>query len=171
MDETTNTWFTTRNAEFLNELSVAGLYSEIVLPNDASIAITEVNYNPAAPTAEELAGNTDLNNDDFEFIEFYNYGTETVDISNFAFIDGIEFRVPTGTLLQPHEYAVIVNDTEAFALRYDSEPRVLGQFDMNLSNGGERIELVDAFGRTVVEFAYDDSERWPAAAAQHSPPR
>ncbi|MBN2474814.1 MAG: lamin tail domain-containing protein [Pirellulales bacterium] len=55
-----------------------------------SLVISELNYNPYAPAAaEEAAGYTD--NDDFEFIELGNVGSETIDLTGVEFVDGIAF--------------------------------------------------------------------------------
>jgi hypothetical protein len=58
-----------------------------------SLVITEVHYHPAdADAAEMAAGFT--NRDDFEFIELYNAGAQTINLVNCRFDDGIDFTFP-----------------------------------------------------------------------------
>ena len=62
----------------------------------------------------------------------------------------------------------MVRSVEAFEAIYGAglSGRVAGAFanDSKLSNGGERLDIEDAGGGTVVKFAYNDNEEWPAAA-------
>ncbi len=57
------------------------------------VTITELNYHPADPTPAEIALEFNDGND-FEFIEFQNVGSESLDIGGVQFIDGIEFAFP-----------------------------------------------------------------------------
>jgi hypothetical protein len=47
-----------------------------------------------------------------------------------------------------------------FAVRYPGVA-VAGWFGGNLSNGGERLAVLDAPGRTIVSVDYDDENGWP----------
>ncbi|NLF33272.1 MAG: lamin tail domain-containing protein, partial [Planctomycetes bacterium] len=127
----------------------------------APLAITEINYNPPS-----LATDGGWNNDDFEFVELYNNGTETINLAGYAFVDGIEFDFAASpvTTLDPGGYVLIVSNPAAFASRYDTTDLVIaGQYTGSLSNGGERITL-NAGGRLYCSFAYDDSAAWPGRA-------
>ncbi|KKK54684.1 hypothetical protein LCGC14_3082220, partial [marine sediment metagenome] len=99
-----------------------------VVPADAaSLAITELNYNPTEPTDEEAAVATALgvifNNDDFEFVELRNAGATTVDLAGVRFGTGITFEFPTEPMrpLAPGESVVVVANTDAFAARYGDQ--------------------------------------------------
>jgi len=129
-----------------------------------SLRITEINYNPADLTDAELSTFGTLNNDDFEFIELQNIGSTPLQLLGTQFTDGVEFVFPT-VELQPGERGLVVKDTTAFARRYGTGLNVLGQFTSGgLSNGGERITLVDSLGQTVLDFSYDDNDPWPQRA-------
>jgi len=54
------------------------------------LRVTELMYNPAEPTAGEVAAGFN-DNDDFEFIELKNTGDETLDLTYVSFTDGITF--------------------------------------------------------------------------------
>jgi len=66
--------------------------------------------------------------------------------------------------LAPGEYVVLVKDLDAFAARYGNGVRVAGRYERSLSNSGERVTLVDRFGRTIADFEYDNGGRWPGRA-------
>ena len=129
-----------------------------------ALRITELNYNPSNPTAAELAVNGELDNDDFEFIEVQNISLENLNLLNARFIEGIEYTFDD-QVLAPQERAVVVQDLDAFRLRYGSEVRVLGEFSSGrLANGGEQLTLLDHADQTIVSFAYDDDLPWPKRA-------
>ncbi len=132
-------------------------------PIDA-LRITEINYNPSDPTADELASNASLNNDDFEFVEIQNTGTVPIGLAGFRFISGIDFTFPD-VALAGGEYGVIVQDADAFALRYGDGVNVIGEVDGGrLSNDGEQLTLADGGGNVVLEVDYDDADLWTEAA-------
>jgi hypothetical protein len=110
---------------------------------------------------------------DAEFIELFNDGTNTLDLSGVVLSGGIDyaFAGSASTNLGPGEYAVLVNDFTVFASTYGTAGiTVAGEFSGNLGNGGEEICLEDAWGLTILQFDYDDGRGWPLAAcgAGHS---
>ena len=62
----------------------------------ADLRLTELNYDPAKP-----ATGSPYNNDDFEFVELKNFGTQTLDLSGVSFTDGISYTFPSGVTLAP----------------------------------------------------------------------
>ena len=128
------------------------------------LRVTEMMYHPAAGTAgDEL----NYGDEDFEFIELQNTGTQTIGLTGTEFTGGIYFKFSEGDVLSlaPGEYVLLVNNLEAFTARYPGAASMNiageyhGQFylpDAELDNGGETIKLVDSLGRTIQEFTYDD---------------
>ena len=123
-----------------------------------SLTVTEINYHPASPTAEELLSNPALDENDFEFIELKNVSSTSVDLVGAQFTHGISFEFTTDTtsILAPGERLLLVKNTEAFRLRYGQAIAVDGQYSGSLSNGGERIRLVDVVGNQLLDFEYKD---------------
>ncbi|MBN2182890.1 MAG: lamin tail domain-containing protein, partial [Sedimentisphaerales bacterium] len=80
---------------------------------------------------------------DEEWIELYNRGPETVDLSGWKFDDGIRYEFTAGTMLASGEYLVV------------------SDFSGSLANGGERLLLLDAAGNPADEVEYFDGGRWP----------
>jgi hypothetical protein len=137
------------------------------LPSDlaGALRISELHYHPANPTeVEKKAGFVDA--DDFEFMELVNIGSQTIRLSETSLTkvdvdgnkEGVNFDFSTGeiTELAPGERLLVVENPEAFALRYGEGLPVAGKWGGKLSNGGERLTLVDN-GAVILEFAYDDA--------------
>jgi hypothetical protein len=131
------------------------------------IRITEIMATPAPPTAaEKAAGFTDK--DDFEFIEITNLGTETVNLRQMRFSEGIEFTFLTDAFLLPGERAVLVRDLASFRMRYGNGVRVLGEFVGALDDDGERLTLRSALAVKTTEFIYANIAPWPENLAGRS---
>ena len=149
---------------FANEWSALNEAGFVVEPlTSEQLAITEISFNPSAPTPQELELLPGLNNDDFEFLEFKNIHSAPIDLTGLRFDDGIEFTF-SNVQLASQEYGVVVQDAAAFALRYGSEVNVIGEYQGNLNNGGERLLLVDSLGSAIHDFEYQDDRPWPERA-------
>jgi hypothetical protein len=141
-------------------IDVTSTANTVNLP--ANLRVTELNYNPAPPPA----GST-YDAQDFEFIEFKNYGTQPLNLQNARFIDGIAYTFGDVTLA-PGQVGVLVRNLAAFQSRHGIGPFVLGSYAEthdNFNNGGEHVLLVDSVGQTVVDFTYDNDVEtgWYAA--------
>ncbi|AQT67877.1 CotH protein [Anaerohalosphaera lusitana] len=130
------------------------------------LRVSEVMYNPA--DADLSKGELDADNDDFEFIELKNVGTQTIDLSNVTISDGVEFAFAGSsvTTLAPGEFVLVVQDEAALLSRYPGVGSlVAGEFaNGKLSNGGERIVIDDYWNGVVAEFSYADARGWPIEA-------
>ena len=100
--------------------------------------------------------------DDFEFLELTNTGPDRIDLANFHFTQGIEYRFPQGSILNAGERLILAVDSDAFSAIHGVT--AFDEYDKHLSNGGERLTLVDAYGRAIVSLAYDDESPWPDEA-------
>ena len=146
-----------------------------VLPGSQNqVRISEINYNPADATAAEnaaaiaagIAGGID-DNDDFEFLEFYNpSATDTINLNGFQLSDGVTFNFPNENLA-PGERAVVVRNSTAFAIRYGDDIRILGEWSGGLNNGGEDVELTDGDQNVIMSVNYGDNDPWYNATDGH----
>lgn len=117
-------------------------------PVAESLRISEIMYHPPDNGGMPSEAGT-------EFIEVQNRGAFPINLHLVRFIDGIDFTFgPTD--LPPGEALVVVEDVEAFRAHYGVDVHVAGQYEGKLDNGGERIQLEDAIGRTIADFEYDD---------------
>lgn len=122
-----------------------------------NLIVSELNYHPVSPTASELAAIPTLNNDDFEWIELHNIGSETIDLSRVSLVDGVSAEIATGATLAPGGYTLLVADLAAFELRYGSGLPIAGTYDNRLSNDGEPLRLDDRIGSPIALFTYKDN--------------
>lgn len=121
-------------------------------PPIGTLKITEIMYNPSNH------GNTPSK--ELEFIELKNTGAVTLDLSSVSVRDGIDYRFPVGAKLAPGAFILLAENPVRFAARYGFDAN--GRFSGQLSNSGENIEVVDAFGRVITRVAYSDRGAWPA---------
>ncbi|MCL4176888.1 MAG: lamin tail domain-containing protein [Verrucomicrobia bacterium] len=155
---------TTFKARALNGGEWSALSEATFVAGQPRLVISELHYHPANPTAAELAAGFG-NDDDFEFIELYNAGTGTLDLRGVRLVDGMEFDF-TGsgmTRLAPGEALLLVQNRAAFEFRYGTGLAIAGEYVGRLSNAGERIELVDAAGRSLIAFTFGTDAPWPAS--------
>jgi hypothetical protein len=125
----------------------------------SNLSITEINYNPVAPTAAELAINPAFSGADFEFIELKNTSGTPVDLGGMRFAVGIDFSFTENAAmtLAPGAFAIVAADPSAFTARYGSIPNVIGPFTGDLDGGGEPILLLSATNAPIRDFTYDDA--------------
>ena len=132
-----------------------------------NIVISEIMYNPAPLSNQELELGF-IDKDQFEFIEIMNIGDKKTNLSGMRFINGIDYEFQSSKILDPGERVVIAKDRSAFLTRYPDKSKYLaiGEFNngTSLSNGGERLHLVDLANNNIKEFSYDDKFPWPEKA-------
>jgi hypothetical protein len=135
----------------------------------ATLAITELNYNPH--DANPGLGELNVDAQEFEFVELRNIGNETIDLTGVAFSEvavngeqqGIQFTFGARTLA-PGEHVLVVENLAAFQSRYGTGLSVAGEYSGKLANGGETVTLKAASGAVIASFAFDDGNGWPTAA-------
>jgi len=117
------------------------------------LRITEFMYSPVDP----LPGEPPVDNDDFEFIEFTNLGTDPLDVSGLYFSDGLTFTFPEGTVLQSGGRFLLIQDAIAFTARYPGVSYDAIVSGGRLNDGGEDLEISDPNGGAVLAFEYDNA--------------
>lgn len=126
----------------------------------------------------ELMYNPITREDDDEYIELFNRGSESVDLAGWRFEEGIEFTFPNGANLPAGGYAVVARNVARMRSRYPSltERNTFGNYLGSLRNSGERLALSkpdavvspNEFGLpvtnlihiVVAEVDYVDGGRW-----------
>ncbi len=130
-------------------LILAVLFSSSV---HADIVINEIFYHPESECEPE------------EFVEIYNNGNETVDLTGWAFTEGVRFRFPDGAQIAPGAYLVVCRELEGFRSQFGALSGLLGSYSRKLNNDGEDIVLADGDGEIVDRVDYDDVFPWPVKA-------
>jgi hypothetical protein len=128
---------------------------------EAALVVSELMYHPVedAVTQDET----------LEFVELYNTGAVSEELGGWAFTNGITYVFEPNTLLGPKSHVVIARDPDAVMAAYGITG-VLGPFSGRLNNDGERIELSNANGATVISLRYGAAHPWPVSpdGAGHS---
>ncbi|UCG48421.1 MAG: lamin tail domain-containing protein, partial [Phycisphaerales bacterium] len=129
----------------LNEATFA------VGPVKENLRITEIMYYPM-----DTGNPSDPNK---EYVELTNIGPGEINLNLVRFTNGVDFTFGDWALREG-EYVLVVRDLAAFADEYpDKVSLVAGEYAGALNNGGERIEVLDAVGRPIMDFKYKDGWR------------
>lgn len=102
---------------------------------------------------------------DEEWVEFYNKGTQEVDLTGWSIDGGIDFSFPADTRIGAGEYLVVAKDAAALGAKYPAlAGKILGDYRNRLNNGRDLIRLEDAVENPVDEVRYVEGGRWPGLA-------
>ncbi len=113
-----------------------------------NLVINEIMYHPE--------------NDYPEFIEVMNFGDSPVNLSGFAFSEGIKYTFTNNEIIKPGAGVVLTNDNILFKKSYNFD--ALGQYEKKLSNSGETLILKNGFNQLVDSVTYSDTIPWPVIA-------
>ncbi|MCB1095706.1 MAG: lamin tail domain-containing protein [Verrucomicrobiae bacterium] len=116
----------------------------------ADVVINEIHYDPADKTVPD------------EFVELYNSGAQTVDISGWR-LGGVGFTFPPNTSIAPEAFLIVAESPETLLASFGAQ--ALGPWAGSLSNGGEKLSLEDASGKIVDVVDYQSGYPWPSRAA------
>jgi hypothetical protein len=122
--------------------------------------------NPARNTdivINEIMADPPSNQVDAEFVELYNRGAATVDLSGWKLDDAIDFSFPPGTMLAPGAYLVIGANRSYLNSVY-AGLNAIGDWSGSLGNDGQLLRLLDQFGNPVNEVDYRFGGEWPEMA-------
>ncbi|MFT5523194.1 MAG: hypothetical protein ACI9HK_001140, partial [Pirellulaceae bacterium] len=160
------------NARVLNGTTWSALTQATFSVNHAQpneLVVSEFSYNPASPSAAELAVDSTLTDDDFEFVELLNISPQSLALTDVEFVDGspVTFSFADSSIqqLEPNERVLVVGNRQAFELRYGVGLPIAGEFESGgLANGGEGITVVGTGNTILQDFTYDDRLPWPITA-------
>ena len=124
-----------------------GAPNEVPVVRD--VVINEIMYHP-------IDGSTTL-----EFIEIYNRGDVAQDLTGWS-IEGVGFDFPSGTQIDAGAYLVIAKSPSRIESTYGLGSDVLldSAYPGQLSNGGEKLRLLDAVGNEADKVRYYDGGDW-----------
>ena len=138
--------------------STPGLANTFTFTTD--IVINEICYNPPILDATPASPSR---NSEAQWLELHNRGSQTIDLSNWDFGEGIDYTFPFGTSLAPGGYLVISNDPTTLSAQHPGIT-ILGPFDGNLSRRSETVTLRDDNNNPADTLRYFDGGRWPSKA-------
>lgn len=97
------------------------------------------------------------------WIELFNRGSNTVDLTGWRLDEGIDYRFAAGKTIAPGGYLVVAKDVAHVQAFYPGLD-VVGSFTNKLSKKSDLIVLKDANNNPADEVRYFDGGRWPEAA-------
>ena len=140
--------------------------SNIGSPNDCSdvfvpdLVISKIHYKPL-----EEGG---YSSKELEFIEITNNNSRTRDLTGYYIRElGISYQFLSNATVAANEKIYLSGDAAAFEDFYGFAP--FGEFTRDLSNSSYKIILSDAYGNTIDEVWYTDSDPWPESADGDGP--
>jgi hypothetical protein len=154
-------------------------------PRVGPIVISELMYQPAAPSANTLLWDPTITVDDLEYIEIANPTAQEVNLNRWRLRGGVDFdfrtdvRLPAGAtlLVVPFDPQDAANRNRVAAVRVeyslDASIPVVGPYQGRLANEGDRVELQRPQESEVVdplilpryledEVIYDNRSPWPS---------
>jgi regulation of enolase protein 1 (concanavalin A-like superfamily) len=133
-----------------------GAHNSAILIGD--VVINELMYDP-------ISGN-----DDDQYIELYNKGTNTISLSGWQFTSGVTFTFPPGAVIGPGGYVVVGKNIASLFANYTNlnPSNTCGNYSGKLSHNGEKVALsqpVSYFGTNTIyveedEVTYGTGGRW-----------
>jgi hypothetical protein len=130
--------------------STPGLANSFVFHSD--VVINELMYHSRGETAASES-----------WLELFNRGTNTADLTDWRLDGGISFRFAPGTAILAGGYLVVAKDVEILRALHPGIT-VVGPFTNSLSRHSDLILLKDANGNPADEVRYLDGGRWTALA-------
>lgn len=157
-------------------------------PRVGELIISEIGYQPGAPSAAALALDPSITSAHLEFIEIYNRSAVARMLTNSNIAGGVSFNFAAGASLAAGGTAVIVSFNPAspgnaarlaaFRAHYgiDASVAIMGPFSGSLHDGGALLELLVPdeppsetpllFPKVLSDEAlYDNLASWPALIA------
>ena len=132
----------------------------------SAVRISEVLYEPLRSEDRERFDGANWgpyvetdDDDTLEYVEVANAGPERVDLTGWAFDDGVHFEFPAGTTIEPGAFLVVAANPELLA-KYQGVD-ALGPYEGHLDNDGEKVELVDGNGTVADALDYASLPPWP----------
>ncbi len=154
-------WTTTVRARVINGTNWSALNEAVFVRSTGPppLRIVEIMSAPSPPNFLETEAGF-IDKDEFEFVEILNTGTESLNLRDVRLFRGVEITFGDVTLAAG-ERGVVVHRLAAFRQRYGNGPRVLGEFEGSLNDGGNRLALTSALGAVISDFTYDAADPWP----------
>ena len=120
------------------------------------LVISELNYNPGAPSEAALAIDPTLTADDLEFVEIHNPTTSPVDLTNWQISGGVDYDFPMGTMIGSGGTLVVLSFNPTNAGNTDQLNAFRAHYGIGESVdllGGYANRLNDSFEQLVLKRA------------------
>ncbi len=118
------------------------------------LRLSEIMYHPATEPGDSPADTEAL-----QFLELMNVGTSPVSLRGLHFTRGIRYQFTESSAVQelgPGGRLVLARNAERLQPTLPPGTLIMGDFEGNLANDGDRIILADENGGTVFDVRYRD---------------
>ena len=118
---------------------------------------------PAELELSEINYHSDPTSDAGDWFEIRNASDYPIDLTQYKMQDREwynSFPLPAGTILQPDERIVVVQDVDKFNAMHPAVSNKFGSTLFKLDNSGDQVRVVDRNGATVLQTTYDDKAPW-----------
>ncbi|MBN2805264.1 MAG: CotH kinase family protein [Prolixibacteraceae bacterium] len=102
--------------------------------------------------------------DSGDWIELYNNGSQTIDLSGYVLSDANisnSFIFPPGMMLYPNSYMVICENKDKFNRVYPKVTNSIGDLTFGLSSAGDIVFLYDPDFNIIDQVLYETKQPWP----------
>jgi hypothetical protein len=136
-------------------LRLAALYALsiiLMLPQAmlSSVVINEVHHDDTPKTHRG------------EFVELFNAGEESIDLSGWK-LEGIgDYTFPDNTQIEPHQFLVIAENQQT--MRFKFKVNTSHSYTGGIDNDGDDLKLIDSNGALIDRVNYKSGFPWPSAA-------
>jgi hypothetical protein len=115
---------------------------------------------PVSVMISDIAYVTDLGTEDLEFIGLYNPGDSRIQLDSCQFTSGVTFIFPAGTSIGAKQ-KIYVTSNAASAFWNDRGAVVYQWESGHLADEGEKIQLVNKYGKVIDQVIYNNKAPWP----------
>lgn len=122
----------------------------------SKLKVTELHYHPQ----DIIEGVDTTDGKSFEFIEFKNTGSSSLNLSGLVLDSAVYYEFPSNTVLAPGNFYVIATKPSFFFEKYAMLPS--GNCEGFFDNAGDFVLLNDSEGSKLISFTYDDHSPWPS---------
>lgn len=119
--------------------------------NYSNIVINEIMYH-----SDSLCHPTDI--DELDFLELHNRSNQPIDLADCSFSDGFTYKFPFPSTIPAGGFLVLAENGDEFYNAYGFQP--FGQYNGQLSNSSDRLELNTPEGLVIDSLSYADENPW-----------
>ena len=132
----------------LVRLIVAGFFTQFTAWG--AVVINEIHFRP------------DVKTEPAQFLELYNPGNQSVDLSGWSLANAVDFTFPAGTAIVADGYVVVAENPAFLKKKFDAT--ALGPWTRTLGRNGDHVVLRNAQGKTENAVRYQLGFPWPTLA-------
>lgn len=118
---------------------------------------------------DEINFHSEASLDGGDWVELYNHGSLTLDLSYAMMLDGDQYEkycvLPANTFLAPGARLVICSDTAKFKAQYPTVNNYYGPLCFKLSNAGQKLVMRDKNNKQI--FSVNFSDLWQCSTDGH----